>query len=401
MDEHRQSADDASYAPLDSGRLRPEMVRPQVVSRSHLPAMLAVLAALVLLLVLPTLLEQIQYALTRGRERARAETARQLLAELPDAQERFRIVAKAIEPCVVGVVTIQAGRGRRLNDEWWWFGGLRQGQGSGVIMDKAGYVVTNCHVIDQANQVTIKLSDGRNLPASLVGADPVTDLAVLKIDAAGLMAASWGDSDDLEVGDQVLAVGSPFGLDQTVTAGIVSAKDRRGEVENRRFTEFLQTDAAVNPGNSGGPLVNMRGEVVGINTAIVGETYRGISFAIPSRLAREIYEKLKASGKIVARGWLGVAMVDVNALVAQRLGLDEARGALVRSVVPGSPAEKAGIRPGDVVLQWNKEPIYGAADLSILVGRSDIGSKATVTLWREGQEVQATVTIGERPASTP
>ena len=361
--------------------------------------MLVVLTILVSLLVLPSILEQVEFALVRGRERARADVAREELAQMPDAVERYRTVAKSIRPCVVGVVTIQGGRGRSLDDEWSQvFGGVRAGLGSGVIMDPAGYIITNYHVVDQAAQVTVRLADGSSVPATIKGADPVTDLAVLKIEAHGLTAAPWGDSDKLEVGDQVLAIGSPFGLDQTVTAGIVSAKDRREQIENARFRDFLQTDAAVNPGNSGGPLVNMKGEVVGINTAIVGPTYRGISFAIPSRLAQSIYERLKTSGGIEARGWLGVAMVDINEFIAQQLGLEAVRGVWVRQVVPGSPAEKAGIRRGDVILRWNKEPVESSADLSILVARSEIGSKAIITLFREGKETQVTVIVGERPS---
>jgi serine protease Do len=356
--------------------------------------MLVVLAILILLLILPTILERAEFALVRGRERARAEVAREELAQMPDAVERYRTVAKSIRPCVVGVVTMQ-------DDEWSQaFGEVRAGLGSGVIMDAAGYIVTNCHVIDQAAKVTVRLADGSSVPAKVVEADPVTDLAVLKIESQGLTAAPWGDSDKLEVGDQVMAVGSPFGLDQTVTAGIVSAKDRREQVENARFRDFLQTDAAVNPGNSGGPLVNMKGEVVGINTAIVGPTYRGISFAIPSRLAQTVYERLKTSRRIEARGWLGVAMVDVNESVAEQLGLEGVRGVLVWQLVPGSPAEKAGIRRGDVILRWNKEPVESSAGLSILVGRSEIGSKAILTLSRKGKETQVTVTVGERPSRT-
>lgn len=376
-----------------------ESVEFRPVYRSRLPAMLVVLGVLIFLLILPQIAEKVVEGITRGRETAQAEVAANLLAKVPDAQERLPYVVKKVEPSVVAVETVQVGRGTP-NDEWARLFGqpnVRGGIGSGVIMDPAGYIVTNDHVINQASQVTVTLADGRNLPASVVGADPASDLAVLKIDASKLVAANWGDSDKLQVGDQVVAIGSPFGLSQTVTSGIVSAKERRGMDETHRLRDFLQTDAAVNPGNSGGPLVNMKGEVIGINTAIVGPTYQGISFAIPSRVAQDIYTRLRTSGKITDRGYLGVSLADVNEAIAQRLGLDQQRGAFVVSVMPGSPAEKAGIQRGDVILQWGKTPIDTATDLSLLVMRSKVGAKATVTVLRDGEKRQLPVTVGARP----
>jgi len=329
---------------------------------------------------------------------AKAEVARGQLDGMNDSAGRFRLVAQSVEPSVVGIDTVRIESRPSVRDEW--FGGHKfesEGQGSGVIIDEAGYVLTNFHVIDQASQVVVELSDGRTTgDVEVVGSDPYTDLAVLKINAGEVLAAPWGDSDELEVGDEVLAVGSPFGLARTVTAGIVSAKERPA-VTSAGFQEFLQTDAAVNPGNSGGPLVNLRGEVVGINTAIMGESYQGISFAIPSRLAREVYEKLVTSGTI-ERGWLGVAMSNMNDQIAARLGLEGVAGAVVMQVVPDSPADQAGIESGDMITAWNGEKIEGQNELSRAVARTEIGSEATVTFIRAGQSQELTVRVGRRPA---
>jgi len=231
----------------------------------------------------------------------------------------------------------------------------------------------------------------------VVGADPPTDIAVLKIEASGLTAAPWGDSDELQVGAPVLAVGNPFGLERTVTAGIISAKDRRGVVGNVGYQDFLQTDAAVNPGNSGGPLVNMSGEVVGINTAIYGRAYQGISFAIPSRMARDVYDQLKATGKITQRGWLGIEMTPVTPQLAEQLNLNTIEGGLVAAVIEGSPAERAGIKPGDLIVRWNADPINEPGDLSLAVARTKPNTKAEVTVLRDGKEEKLTVEVGSRP----
>ena len=381
----------------------PPPVRPPYYTPlRRLPWLLGLLAGLLVVLILPSVVEQVQFAATRGRMRAEAEVARQILGELPEPSSRFPLVVKAIAPSVVGIETVQLIDGRAPRDEWaFLFQGpyqLRaQGEGSGVIMDSEGYIVTNFHVVGRADKITVKLADGRTISdARKVGADPPSDIAVLKIDAPGLTAARWGDSDALEVGDSVLAVGNPFRLAHTVTSGIISAKGRRGIVENLTYQDFLQTDAAVNPGNSGGPLVNMSGEVVGINTAIYGERYQGISFAIPSHVAKEVYEKIKTTGT-VARGWLGVGLEDVTEQSASRLGLEEARGALVTSVMEGMPAEKAGIQPDDVIVRWNEEPINDRTDLTMAVAGTKIGSKAQVKLVRNGGTMELTVTVGQRP----
>ncbi len=360
--------------------------------------MLVLLALLLGLLITPYLAEKIQYGITRGRERARAEVARAALADMPDVASRYTTVAHAIAPCVVGIDTVRVVKSRDEMAYLFRSPQINQGEGSGVIIDDAGYILTNYHVIDGATEASVKLSDGRVIrDVHLVGTDPPTDLAVLKIDVSGLVSAPWGDSDELQVGAPVLAVGNPFGLERTVTAGIISAKERRGVVGNGGYQDFIQTDAAVNPGNSGGPLVNMRGEVVGINTAIYGRAYQGISFAIPSRMARDVYEQLKSTGKITQRGWLGVEMAPLTPELAEKLDLNTLQGALVAAVIDGAPAEKAGIRPGDLIVRWNGEEVSEAGDLALAVARTKPGTKAEVTVLRDGKQRKFSVEVGSRP----
>jgi serine protease Do len=358
------------------------------------------LVALVLLAVvrlhLGALVEEVQYALTRGRERASAELARAQLASLDESSAAFRLVAQSVGPSVVHIDTLRV-RETTSDGEFDWPLPRRlesTGQGSGVIVDAAGYILTNYHVIKSATKVDVRLSDGRTLrEARVVGTDPLTDLAVLKIEADGLVAAPWGDSQRLEVGDWVLAVGNPFGLDRSVTAGIVSAKRRRNVVHNMPYQDFLQTDAAVNPGNSGGPLVNLRGEVVGITTAIVGESYQGVGFAIPSDIARTVYERLKSSG-YVARGWLGISMQEVTPELSTQLQIPR-EGVRIERVV-GGPARRAGLKTGDVILEWNGKKVADPTDLSLLIAATEVNSAAKVTIFRQGQRHTLDVTVGRR-----
>jgi S1-C subfamily serine protease len=268
-----------------------------------------------------------------------------------------------------------------------------------VIVDaEEGYIITNAHVIDKATRISLQLSDGRTIQdAQVVGSDPLTDLAVLKIPPRGLTAAPWGDSGKLEVGDPVLAVGNPFGLARTVTAGIISAKERRGMPVSTIYQDFLQTDAAVNPGNSGGPLLNTRGQVVGINTAIVGEAYQGISFAIPSNMAKDVYERLKTSGKVV-RGWLGVTLQPLDESLSRRLKIKDGRGAVVTGVVDGGPADRAGVQPGDVIVEFNGKPVHEAGDLLLAVGSAEVGSRGRLVVIRDGKRTEQKISVGERPA---
>jgi len=379
-------------------------VPPPVTSPSfyRLSWLIFLLLLALTVLLLPYVAEQVQFAITRGRARAEAEVARVQLSEFPEHVSRYRIVAKAVEPSVVGVETSRPVGPAREDELSGLFGDRlpryrAEGKGSGVIVDEQGYIITNFHVIDKASEVLVKLSDGRTLRnVTVVGVDPLSDIAVLKVKAHGLVAAPWGDSQRLEVGDPVLAVGSPFGLAQTVTAGIVSAKGRRGVVQDINYEDFLQTDAAVNPGNSGGPLVDLRGQVVGINTAIYGPAYLGISFAIPSHIARDVYKKLRDTGT-VARGWLGVALQSLDDELADRFGVEGTQGALVTGVLNNSPAAAAGIQPGDVIVEWNGKSVADPSELSFAVAGTRIGSQASMVVIRDGNRMEVEVTVAERP----
>ncbi len=270
----------------------------------------------------------------------------------------------------------------------------QKGLGSGVIISKDGYILTNNHVVSDADEIQVKLSDKENYTGKVVGRDPNTDLALVKIEPSrDFPAAVLGDSDRLRVGDWVIAIGNPFGLEHTVTAGIVSAKGR--VIGSGPYDDFIQTDASINPGNSGGPLFNLQGEVVGINTAIVASG-QGIGFAIPVNMAKEELSQLKEKGK-VTRGWLGVQIQGWEPGLAQKFGLKEERGALVGRVMEGEPAEKAGIQKGDVILEVEGHPIKDTRDLLNTVARLQPGQKVKVVVLREGKEKTLSVGLGERP----
>ena len=249
-------------------------------------------------------------------------------------------------------------------------------------MSRDGYILTNNHVVEEADQIKVKLCNGKEYEGKVVGRDPKTDLALLKIEGASdLHPLKLGNSEDLKVGSWVVAVGSPFGLEQTVTAGIVSAKGR--VIGSGPYDNFIQTDASINPGNSGGPLINMKGEVVGINTAIIAEG-QGIGFAIPINMAKEIAPQLQDKGH-VTRGWLGVSIQEMTPELAKSLGLKEKKGALVAQVVPGSPAEKAGIEQGDVILEFDGKEVSDSKDLPRIVASTPVGKIVTVKMSREGK----------------
>ncbi len=353
--------------------------------------------------LVPYIAEQTSYAINRGKERAQYEMAGTVLADSPlgafsDACQR---ISQRVGPSVVHIQTSD-----RMIDEvsvqpFGSFGRrqLQTGQGSGVIVDAGGYVVTNYHVIRGSQQIKVGLSDGRRVPATVVGMDLETDIAVLKISADKLIAAEWADSDTVEAGSLVWAMGSPFGLERSVTAGILSGKHRAG-MAGTPYQDFLQTDAAVNPGNSGGPLVDVRGSVVGINTAIVGDAYQGISFAVPSQVARAVFERIRDEGR-VSRGWLGVALEEIDESDLSLLKLESMRGVRVGQVVDqpagGSPALKAGVAVGDVILQWNGKDVNSPADLTNIVGQTEIGTIVEMALWRDGQEMTLQVEVGRRP----
>ena len=271
-----------------------------------------------------------------------------------------------------------------------------QSLGSGFIIDQDGYVVTNNHVVKNAEEIIVRLSDRRELPAKIIGSDPRSDVALLKVDADKLPVVKIGKSHDLKVGEWVMAIGSPFGFDHSVSVGVVSAIGRNLPSEN--YVPFIQTDVAINPGNSGGPLFNLDGEVVGINSQIYSRTggFMGLSFAIPVDVAMDAVKQLKTTGK-VARGWLGILIQDVNRELAESFGMKQPRGAVVLRVLPDSPAAKAGFKVGDVVVEFDGKKIYRSSDLPLAVGQADIGSKSTVTVIREGKSKTLKVTIAELP----
>jgi len=277
-------------------------------------------------------------------------------------------------------------------------GGFQQKSlGSGFIIDRDGYIVTNNHVVENADEIKVKLANGKEFDAKVVGRDPKTDLALIKIKGSSdLQPLKMGDSDELKVGSWVMAVGSPFGLEQTVTAGIVSAKGRT--IGAGPYDNFIQTDASINPGNSGGPLINTRGEVVGINTAIVASG-QGIGFAIPANMAKEITPQLKDKGK-VTRGWLGVSIQEVTPELAQSFGLKEKGGALVSQVVKGSPADKAGIEQGDVIVEFDGKHIKETKDLPQAVATTPVGKNVSIKVSRNGKTLTKDVKVAEMEEKT-
>ncbi|MBI3085393.1 MAG: DegQ family serine endoprotease [candidate division NC10 bacterium] len=356
------------------------------------------------------------YVLASGLP-ALAQDGRSALQTLQDA---FVQVAQAVKPAVVNIATTQRPRpqeGRRAPQAPPFFRGPfrdffgedflerffgeqpqreRRSLGSGVIVDKRGYILTNNHVIEQADQIEVRLSDKRKFAATVIGKDPKTDLAVIKIDAPDdLPVAKLGDSNAIRIGEWAIAIGNPFGLDQTVTVGVISAVGR-SEVGITTYEDFIQTDASINPGNSGGPLVNLNGEVIGINTAIVA-TGQGIGFAIPISMAREIKDRLLAQGRVV-RAWLGVGIQELTEELAPQFGVKPEAGVLVGNVMPGSPAERGGLKTGDIIQEFNGAKIANVRQLQREVAQSPVGSPARVKVLREKQPVEVTIVLGEQPA---
>ncbi|MBN2411990.1 DegQ family serine endoprotease [candidate division KSB1 bacterium] len=331
------------------------------------------------------------------------------LRGLESLSKAFVQVSKEVSPSVVTInseVVVKSRRNPLMDDEFFRYffripdqeDQIRRGLGSGVIVNSDGYILTNNHVVKDADAVTVTL-EGKEYDAEIIGKDPESDLAVIKIEKEGLVAIKLGDSDNLEVGEWVLAIGNPFSSDlsKTVTAGIVSAKGRTSLMRGTGITyeDFIQTDAAINPGNSGGPLVNLRGELVGINTAIVGQANIGIGFAIPINLARNVMEQLIKEGRVV-RGWLGVMIGNVDENMAEAFGLKDSKGALVSDVVEDSPAEKAGVEAGDIVIKVDDTKIESSDHLTMTIGSKAPGTKVKLTIWRDNKERQLTVTLGER-----
>ena len=329
---------------------------------------------------------------------------------LPD----FVTLAKKLKPVVVNISTTQVSEGARgfgnpLGEEdpfgdFWrkFFGGpvprgpqRQKSLGSGFLIDRDGSILTNNHVVENAEKIVVKLADEREFEAKVVGKDSKTDIAVIKINAKGNFSVPpLGDSDQLEVGEWVMAIGNPFGLDNTVTSGIVSAKGRH--IGAGPYDNFIQTDASINPGNSGGPLINLKGEVVGINTAIFSRTGGniGIGFAIPINLVKELLPQLKGKGK-VTRGYLGVLIQKVTPDIAESLGMDNPHGALVANVSKDGPAERAGVKVGDVIIEFDGKEIKDSNDLPIVVARTAVDKKAKLKVLRDKKEVNLTVAVGE------
>jgi serine protease Do len=322
----------------------------------------------------------------------------------------FARVAEAIKPAVININTVSKGGsfgGRTPFEEFFgeefykrFFGDAperipQRSLGSGVIVDPSGIALTNAHVVEKATEIEVVTTDGSKHKAKLLGLDKKTDLAVLKLDdgKGQFKYARLGDSEKVQVGDWVIAVGSPFGLHATVTAGIVSAKARN--IGQGPFDDFLQTDAAINPGNSGGPLVNMQGEVVGINTAIVAGG-SGIGFAIPSNMARKIYTELQTKGR-VTRGWLGISIQPLTPELARSFNAKDTKGVLISDVVADSPAAKAGLKPGDILLEFDGKKMEGPSDLQRAVGMAQPGQEAKTKVWREQAERTIGIKVGEAP----
>ncbi len=352
------------------------------------------------------LTRRIGYAWESGRAQAASEALAKLDRQgiVARASELFRLATTAVSPAVVNV---QSFRFRR-EDEGFPAAGVggnpmmpplsKSELGSGVVIDKArGYVVTNNHVIKDADVILVRIGPGDDVRARLVGADAKSDLAVLQVRAGLTTQAEWGDSDRLDIGDWVLAIGSPLGFDHSVTAGIVSATERSNLGFND-YESFIQTDAAINPGNSGGPLIDLAGKVVGINTAIITQSggYEGIGLAIPSSQARRVVEGLIKEGKVV-RGYLGVAIEGLNAELSHKLGLPQSRGVLIANVQPGSPADRAGLKAGDVIVKLGDREINDTAGLRNLTANLDVGAVVPVTFYRKGKREDLSVTIAEQP----
>ncbi len=349
-------------------------------------------------------------AVNLAEERTVADS--RLPGQLPD----FVTLAKKMRPIVVNISTTQVSEGRGpqqfgspfgdddpFNDFWRrFFGGpsprgpqRQRSLGSGFIVDGDGSILTNNHVVENAQKILVKLSDDQEYEAKVIGRDSKTDIAVIKVNAkTNLMAATLGDSDRLEVGEWVVAIGNPFGLDSTVTSGIVSAKGRH--IGQGPYDNFIQTDASINPGNSGGPLINLRGEVIGMNTAIFSRTGGniGIGFAIPINLVKELLPQLRGKGK-VTRGYLGVLIQKVTPEIAESLGMDKGYGALVANVSKDGPADKAGVKVGDVIVEFDGQPVKDSGDLPIIVARTPVEKKVRMKVLRDKKEVMLSVSVGE------
>lgn len=402
----------ASFDPINYDPLEPSRTPHPPVRRGFIVTLAILCLATSLVYGVPFILERAGYAWEAGRSRAAAETLAKLEKKgiVNDASALFRMATVKVAPAVVNIHTMNAVKIAGAP-------GLTSGIGSGVVIDRnRGYIVTNHHVIRDAETIEVRLGHGRSVTAKLVGDDPQTDLAVIQVGGGLPVAAEWGDSDKASVGDWVLAIGSPFTLEQTVTAGIISATGRNNLHINggASYEDFIQTDAAINPGNSGGPLVDLNGRVIGINTAIftppvaqdpnnLNRMIRpetgfntGIGFAISSNMAKRVVEQLIKTGR-VARGYLGVRINELSPAGAEALKIKEGQGAVIMDVEPESPAAKAGLRAGDVVVALDDKPIDGVASLRNHTFSLPAGTQATVAYYRDGKRFSTQVTIAEMP----
>jgi len=358
-------------------------------------------------------------SITSAEEAGEIASSAQSLKQLQDFSKAFRAVAKVATPSVVHITSykkLEAPAGAALSPELRerfgedLFRHLRRfrfspregyaimGLGSGLVFDADGHIVTNNHVVGPADLLVVRFGSGKEVEAERIGTDPRTDIAVIKVKARDLPVARLGDSDEVETGDWVLAIGNPFGLDRTVTAGIVSATGRRG-LGITDYEDFLQTDAAINPGNSGGPLVDLKGRVIGMNTAINSRTggNQGVGFAIPINMVKAITKKLIESGEVV-RGWLGVQIADLTTLGAEQLELDSAEGAYVVNVIEGTPAAAGGMKQGDLVVALDGKEVKGTVDLRNRIAETAPGTTVTLRAIRKKKEVKLKVKIGKLEA---
>lgn len=361
--------------------------------------LVVIASVLACLAAAPFLARVFSYQIRLGQMQAEYETASEALGELAPQLKAFeeasRSVAKKVGPSVVSINKLSYSHG---------VGAVMEGIGSGFIVDPEGYVITNEHVIRGAQRLIVSFSDGETTDATIVGFDDATDLAVLKIDGGSLPAVEWAESDQLQMGDLVWAVGSPYGLENSITFGIVSATSRRrGAIPTSSvYQEYIQSDAAVNPGNSGGPMVNLAGEVVGVNTMIVGQSYRGVSFSIPSSLAKDKFLQIKEKG-FVERGFLGVSPGEPPSRLRNLLGLERGEGVVINGLQPDTPAADAGLRDNDVILRWNDYKAVDPTLLSRQIAATDVGSEARVLVRRieNGEPVdrELRVRVGRRATS--
>ena len=385
---------------------------PRQLAYSTLLSLMVVLVLLVAVrLIVPSLVESVRYGWYRGQLRAEYEMSGERLkhVSLDSLADVSQLVSQRVGPSVVHINLLQDPDSQSEIQKILMPQASKhfvEGQGSGFVVDKSGYILTNHHVIDGVGRIDVSTSDGRRLEAEVVGVDPPTDLALLKVEASDLMPINWGDSEQIVVGSPVWAVGSPFGLQQTVTFGIISGKHRidlkgtRYESSVRAGTAYgdlMQSDVALNPGNSGGPLVNSMGDVIGVNAAILGETYRGISFSIPSKVAKRVAQQLVTAGE-VARGWLGISMQELD----DEQRFDSEGRAQAGVIVMGfprvgdSPARDAGILIKDIILSFNGNSVMNQSELMRFIGEADAGAVVPVEIRRGDEVISMQVTLGKR-----